>query len=148
MWKRDYSDISAGGFFLAVGLGAAGYAAAHYSLGSLRNIGPGMFPVGAGVALAGFGLAMLVPALARTGARPRFEPGVAAAVLASVAAFALVLPLFGLVPASVALVVVSRLAERHPRPVAMLVLAAILSLLVWAVFVVALGVPLAPVRWP
>ncbi len=148
MWRRDYRDIAAGGFFVVVGLAAAVYAATHYAMGSLRNIGPGAFPAGAGVALAVFGLATLVPALGRAGVRPTVEWDVAAAVLASVAAFALVLPGFGLVPATVALVVVSRLADRRARPVGTLVLALGLGLLAWAVFVLALGVPLAAFRWP
>jgi MFS family permease len=107
-----------------------------------------MFPAGAGVVLAVFGLAILAPALVRAGPRPHVEPDVAAAVLASIAAFALVVPAFGLVPATVALVVVSRLADRRGRSFATLGLAAGLSVLAWGVFVVALGVPLAAVRWP
>ena len=148
MWRRDYRDIAAGGFFVAVGLAAAAHAMTHYAMGSLRNIGPGMFPTGAGVVLAALGVAMLVPALGRAGVRPTVEAGVAVAVLASVAAFALVLPAFGLVPATVALVVVSRLADRRARPLGTLALAAGLSLLAWAIFVLALGVPLDALRWP
>lgn len=148
MRERDHRDIAAGGFLVAVGLGAALYAATHYGMGSLRNIGPGAFPTGAGLVLAALGLAMLVPALGRAGVRGPVEGGVAAAVLASVAAFALVLPRFGLVPATVALVVVARLAARPARPAGTLALAAGLSVLAWAVFVVALGVPLAAFRWP
>jgi hypothetical protein len=148
MWRRDYRDIAAGAFFAAVGGAAAVHAATHYAMGSLRNIGPGMFPAGAGVVLAVFGLAILAPALVRAGPRPHVEPDVAAAVLASIAAFALVVPAFGLVPATVALVVVSRLADRRGRTLARLGLAAGLSVLAWGVFVLALGVPLAAVRWP
>lgn len=148
MWRRDYRDIAAGGFLVAVGVAAAVHAATHYAMGSLRNIGPGMFPAGAGAVLAALGLAMLMPALVRAGPRPQVEAGVAAAVLASISAFALVLPAFGLVPATVALVVVSRLADRRGRALATLGLAVGLSLLAWGVFVLALGVPLAAFRWP
>lgn len=148
MWRRDYRDLAAGGFFVAVGGAAAAYAMTHYALGSLRNVGPGMFPAGAGLALAGLGLGILVPAFGRAGVRPVVEADVAAAVLAAVAAFALVLPLFGLVPATVALVVVSRRADRGARPGVTVALAAALSLIAWAVFALALGVPLAAFRWP
>lgn len=148
MWRRDYRDIVAGGFFLVIGLGAALHAASHHAMGTLRNIGPGLFPAGAGLVLAALGLAMIVPAIARAGVRPTVEPGVAAAVLASVSAFALILPAFGLVPATLALTVVARLAERRPRPVGTLVLAVALAVLAWAVFVAALGVRLPAVRWP
>jgi hypothetical protein len=148
MWKRDYRDIAAGGFFLVVGGAAALYAMTHYAMGSLRNIGPGMFPTGAGIVVAVLGLAILAPALSRAGQRPVVEFDVAAAVLASVAAFAVALPLFGLVPATLVLVVVSRLADRRARPGGTLALAAGLSALAWGVFVLALGVPLTAFRWP
>lgn len=148
MWKRDYRDIATGGFFLFVGGAAALYAMTHYAMGSLRNIGPGMFPTGAGIVVAALGLAILAPALGRAGQRPVVEFDVAAAVLASVAAFAVALPPFGLVPATVALVVVSRLADRRARPWGTLALAAGLSALAWGVFVLALGVPLTAFRWP
>ena len=148
MWKRDYRDVAAGGFFLAIGLGAAFHAATHYDMGSLRNIGPGLFPAGAGCVLAAFGLAMIVPALARAGVRPTVEPGVAGAVLASVAAFALILPAFGLVPATIALAAIAHRAERKVRPLTTVVLAVALAFLAWAVFVIALGVRLPAFRWP
>jgi hypothetical protein len=148
MWGRDWRDIAAGGFFLVLGLAAALHAATSYRMGTLRAIGPGMFPTCIGAAMAAFGLMILVPALGRAGVRPKWEPRIAAAVLASVAAFSAVLPAFGLVPATFALTFVARLAEARRRPFGTLVLAAALSLLAWAVFVAALGVPLAGFRWP
>jgi hypothetical protein len=148
MWRHDYRDIVAGGFFLVLGLAAALHAAASYKLGTLRSIGPGMFPTCIGVAMAVFGLMILIPAFGRAGIRPKWEPGIAAAVLASVAAFSAVLPAFGLVPATFALTFVARLAEPRLRPGGTLALATALSLLTWAVFVAALGVPLPPFRWP
>jgi hypothetical protein len=148
MWKRDYRDIAAGGFFLACGLAASIYAMTHYAMGTFRSIGPGMFPACVGLVTAAFGLAILIPALGRAGVRPSAEPAVALPILGSVAAFCIVVPLFGLVPATFALTLVAGLAETRFRLLAPLVLAAVLSVLTWAVFVAGLGVPLRAFRWP
>lgn len=69
-------------------------------------------------------------------------------ILASVAAFALILPWFGLLPAIAGSVVVATFADDSPsllRPVGIIVF---LSLLTWLVFNVGLGQYLVLFRWP
>jgi hypothetical protein len=56
MLSRDYRDIVGGLLLVVLGLGFSWYAAEHYDLGSLRRMGPGMFPTVLGVALACLGL--------------------------------------------------------------------------------------------
>ena len=148
MGRRDNRDLATGAVFILTGLGAAIWAATHLQLGSFARIGPGMFPVCVGIALAVFGAAILLPALRRAGELPAADLRPAAAVLAAVAVFAATVRLFGLVPASVGLTFVALLADGRPRPIPALVLAAILSFLAWAIFVRGLGVQLDAVRWP
>lgn len=148
MWSRDWRDMAVGAFFLALGLGAAIYAGLHYPLGSLRNIGPGMFPLVIGCAMALCGLGIFVPATIRAGPRFEWEPGVALPVLASIAAFAITLPLLGLIPATVALTFIARLAEPLGGIARVLALGIILGAATWLVFGALLGVPVPALRWP
>ena len=55
MQKRDLKDILAGAVLIALGLPGAAYALATLPLGTLRRMGPGMFPAALGLILALFG---------------------------------------------------------------------------------------------
>jgi hypothetical protein len=144
MQARDYRDIAAGGALCAAGVFAGWHAASSYNLGTIGYMGPGMFPAGVGFILAGLGLMILVPALFRTGAPPQVDWRAAAAVLASIAAFAAVARFFGLIPAAVALTILAVLADGRLGVFRTLLLALGLSLLAYLVFILGLGVPLPP----
>lgn len=148
MYQRDYRDIIGGGLLLLVGAWIAWHASAYYDLGTIRRMGPGLFPTAIGVILALFGLAVMIPAFFRSGTLDEFEFRSTAAVLASVAAFAMVIRPYGLVPAIAALVVVASLAELKFRPVSILASIVVLSALAYLIFRAGLGLPLAMVRWP
>lgn len=148
MWKHDYRDIVAGGFFVLCGLSAAIYAALHYKLGDFSAMGPGMFPTLAGIMVALFGFGILVPAVFTVGEKPHVDLRSAAAVLAGVAAFAAAAAPFGLVPATFLLTGISMLADDRASLRAVLVLAAILSALAFTIFSWGLGVQLVAWRWP
>jgi hypothetical protein len=122
----------------------------RYSMGELRRMGPGYFPVVLGVTLAGLGLLVLLerPALAEPdeAERPALRPILS--LLAGLLAFALLVERFGLLPATFALVLIAAAAEPGLRPKQMLALAAVVSLAAVAIFVLALGLPLRPIIWP
>jgi hypothetical protein len=109
MLSRDYRDIIGGLLLVAVGLAYSYYVGTHYNLGELRRMGPGMFPLALGLILAGFGVIMIVPALFRPGIMPTIRFWTPLFVLTSVVAFANIIGIFGLIPAIVAVIVISSL---------------------------------------
>lgn len=148
MLSRDYKDILGGLLLLATGLVFSWHAYGNYSLGTLRQMGPGMFPFALGLLLSAYGAGIMVPALFRPGALPRFRVWSPLFVLSGVAAFALTVRPFGLLGAIVAVTVVSSFAELKVRPVSLAILCAVLCLLAWLVFHVGLGTAIPMLRWP
>jgi hypothetical protein len=148
MLSRDYRDI-VGGILLAVlGLAFSSYAAANYELGTLRRMGPGMFPTSLGIVLAAFGLVIAVPAFFRSGKRPEVRIWTPIFVLAGVAAFAITIIPFGLIPAVLCVVVISSFAELRIKPFSLSILSTALCIIAWLVFRVGLGLPVAMFWWP
>lgn len=148
MLSRDYRDIVGGALLLVSGLIYAWYAAGHYDLGTLRRMGPGMFPMALGLLLAFFGFLMIIPALFRAGEKPDIRKWSPLFVLAGVAAFAFTIRPFGLIPAVLAVTLISSLAELEVRPLRLATLSASLSLIAYLVFKVGLSLPVAMFRWP
>src|SRR5690606_38453515 len=134
--------------YVAIGLGFAGMALT-YPLGTVARIGPGYFPLGLGLLLAVIGATMIVSSRTagrRTGREPAEAAGslrVAALISASVVAFGLLVRPGGLGLAVVALVVASSLAAPRFHPLRTLILAIALVVLAWAIFILALGLPLS-----
>ncbi|GGL72242.1 tripartite tricarboxylate transporter TctB family protein [Wenxinia marina] len=144
--KRDWPDIWGGLALALVGLAAAGWAWVHYDPGTLRRMGPGAFPLGLGLALAGLGAAIAVPALRRAGAPVKPEPWAAACVLAAILVFGLGLRPLGLVLATASAVLISTLPAPRPGAVWRLVLAALVTALTVVLFHVGLQMTLP--LWP
>lgn len=112
--RRDWPDIWGGLALAALGASASGWALAHYEIGTLRRMGPGLFPVTLGAALAALGLIVALPAWRRAGTTTPVQPQAAAAVLASILIFGFGLSRFGLVGATAASVLVATVPA--PRP--------------------------------
>lgn len=148
MYARDYRDIAGGLLLFAAGAAFAGYAISEYDLGSLRRMGPGGFPAALGVVLALLGLGQAIPAFFRQGVRPDFRIWSPLFVIGGVAAFAVVVQPFGLLPAVVAVVAISSLAELKVRPVQLTLLCAGLCVMNWLVFKIGLGASAPMVNWP
>lgn len=148
MLARDYRDILGGGLLLAAGIWAAWYSATHYELGSFQRMGPGMFPMLLGIVLAVLGALMAGPAFFRPGPKLQIKLFVPALILLAVLSFALLIGPFGLVPAIIAVVVISAFAEDKFRPVPILLLCVVLCVIAWLIFRVGLGLSLAMFTWP
>lgn len=148
MYLRDYRDVLTGGLLICAGLFVALYAARHYALGTLNQMGPGMFPVWLGILLALIGIAILVSGLLRDG--PEIEADIRpfASVVTGLLAFVLTVDVLGMIPAIVLLVAASAYADGEYRPLRTLILGAALAMLAVLVFRIGLGVPIAPFRWP
>jgi len=155
-------DTLGGLLMIALGLAAA-VIGRGYDLGTLRQMGAGWFPVALGVLLAALGLGViltgrpvqdalapdtaLTPETADRTALQTDGDGSAGPsplrslffVLASIGAFALLIPVLGLiltVPISVAL---ASMADPKSRPVPVLLLGLGLAALTSAIFVLGLG---------
>lgn len=108
-------DFWSGAAFVAIGLWFL-WRGQDYRFGSAAAMGPGYFPVLIALALALVGLVVLLKALRAHGAaieRPVLRPLVF--VLAAIVVFALSIERFGLVPATIAAIVVASPASRAFR---------------------------------
>lgn len=141
-------DLTGGAILLVVGMAASYVAITSYPLGTIQRMGPGMFPAGLGVILAGLGALQIVLAWRQPRKAPEIRIFSPILILASIAAFAIVIGPFGLVPAIVSLIFVASAAELRLRLMDMLLLSVGLSLLAPFVFSFCLGLPITLVSWP
>jgi hypothetical protein len=107
-----------------------------------------MPPVTLGVLLAAFGVIIAVPALFRRGRMPEILIWEPLCVLSAVAAFAAIIRPFGMIPAVLAVIIISSLAEARFRPLNLAALSATLCLIAWLTFGVGLALPIPMVSWP
>jgi hypothetical protein len=112
--KRDYY---AGALMILIGLIAA-QDGTHYAMGTLRQMGPGYFPIALGVILIILG--MLIAGTASTGGPAAEEASLPhsewrgwAAILAGPICFIILGKYFGMAPATFACVFVSALGDRE-----------------------------------
>lgn len=148
MLSRDYRDVVGGVLLVVFGLAFSRYAVAHYDLGTLQRMGSGMFPVALGVLLTAFGLIIAALAMFRQGKMPEVRFWTPFFVLSGVAAFAVMIRPFGLIPAVLAVTIISSFAELQVRPFSLAVLCATLCLIAWLTFGVGLGLSTPMARWP
>lgn len=148
MFSRDYRDIVGGLLLVLLGLAFSGYAVTQYDLGTLRRMGPGMFPAILGGTMALLGVLHVIPAINRRGKMPELRVFSPLFVLSGCAAFALTLTKFGLLPAVAALTIVSSFAELEIKPARLIVLVISLCLIAWLVFGIGFGLNLPMYRWP
>lgn len=151
MSATDWRDLTGGAVLVVAGLAYAAHSALSYDAGSLRSIGPGLFPTAAGGLLAMLGAAISInalidrPALVR---RAQHLPlRVPATILLAVAVFALSIERFGLLPSTLAVVAISALASRLSRARGVVLLALVLMALVAAIFKFGLGLLVPLFDW-
>ena len=140
-------DLVAGLALIVAGAAYAAYASAYMPLGTLRQMGPGMFPMGLGVLLAIFGAVILVPAFVQRAEIPKVNPRALLAVTASVVVFAILIRRVGLLPSVVVTTLVASLAIPGRRPLLILVLCIALAALTWLIFVQLLNLTVPVIRW-
>jgi hypothetical protein len=143
---RAPGDFLAGVIFAAVGV-ASLVIGRGYRLGSLLSMGPGYFPRIVGVLLTAFGLIVAIAALRADNEGLdawRLRPIVL--VTAAIVAFGFCLERYGLVIASMVLVVVACFADRGRKIPEAIGVAVLLTLIAWVVFVKGLEMPM--LVWP
>ncbi|GGH45008.1 tripartite tricarboxylate transporter TctB family protein [Frigidibacter albus] len=148
MSTLDTRELAGGLFLIATGGLFSGYALAKYSIGTVTKMGPGMVPVALGALLVVFGIVVAVGALTKGRNTSEIRVAVPLIILGSVLVFGLLIAPFGLFPAIIGCVLVATLAEGKVRPRFSLVLAGVLCVLAWLVFVVALQLAVPLIDWP
>jgi hypothetical protein len=143
--KKDFW----GGLFLTgAGVLFSVGASLHYPLGTLVDMGPGMFPMGLGILLAALGALIMLPALVRGGfGRLAVDGRSLLAIAGGTLAFILTVERFGLAVAVLSLTWLSSLAVKRLSTVRALGLGVALTAVIWLVFVYGLGVPLQLLAW-
>jgi Tripartite tricarboxylate transporter TctB family len=134
-------DFLAGLVFLAFGWGAM-HGAREFEIGTLARMGPGWFPAALGLVLALFGVFLAARGIAWTN-KETVSWGWRAPVciVASMLAFAFLLPRLGLVAALLAMFFIAALGGREFRWREVLVLSLVMTALAVGVFVVLLKLP-------
>lgn len=137
-----------GGLGLLLFGGGYLWEALRYPLGTMRNIGPGGFPLLIGILLVAIAVFLLIRGLLEAREEFAFPWRPFLMISLSIAAFALLVKSFGLIAAVVAAVFLSTASESGLPVVRTTLLAAFLTLMSWFIFIFALGMPLQLVHWP
>ena len=145
--SRDYTDILAGCVLVAIGLFAALYATKNYDIGTVEEMGPGMFPAAVGWVMTAIGVLIAAPAFFRLGDMPRPEWRPAIRVIAGVLAFAATVDVLGMVTALMLLTVIAVTADDKLGWKGALSLAVGITVLATLIFRVALEIPLPLFKW-
>ena len=147
MHTRDYRDIIAGGVLVILGAAVSFHATTSLGLGTLMRLGSGGFPAALGLLLVGFGLALVIPAVARRGELPKVAFVPAVAVLASMLVFALLLRPLGIAPAVFVMTMVATQADRKLTLIKSAVLALLLATIAALIFPIGLGIRVPVFAW-
>ena len=135
-------EFYAGLVFFGIGL-AALIVARDYRLGTATRMGPGYFPLCLSLLLMLLGVASSVRSLRMSRGAPigqwRLMP--LAAIVLGVVAFGLLVERGGLVPALLALLVISAAPRLVARPIEVVITIALLTAAAVALFVYGLGMP-------
>lgn len=118
-----------------------------YDMGSLRRMGPGFFPVMVGSVLLLFAVLLVLEVWHSEKEKDFWIPRPLLTICAGFVAFGALLDRAGLVPATVAMVVLVSLAEKPLRPMATVATAIGLSVLGVLVFIYGFGLPLDAFAW-
>lgn len=148
MTTKNAKDLVSGSVMLILGVAYSWRALVTHDIGTLRRMGPSMFPFGLGVLLSVLGIAILLTAFFRTSDGKLELNGRSMAVVAgAVAMFALTIDRFGLIPSVIATAIVSAFAAHGNRMPVVLMLCIGLSFISWLIFVVVLRMPVELWLW-
>lgn len=148
MYRRDYRDLIGGGLLIVLGLWIGFHSLANFNLGTVSQMGPGMFPACLGFLMALLGLVIGLPALFRPGPLLSIEWRSLGMILLAVLAFGLLVVPFGMVPAVGAATIISMGSGDRFKWLESVIVAAVLCVLAYLIFRIGLGIFLDPFRWP
>lgn len=143
--KRSWTAVIGPLAWLAVALLFI-LAARQLDLGTLRRLGPGAYPMAAAVLLAVLSVSLAAATLLSGDAAPRADWAPAIAVCTALAAFALLSPLVGVLPAAFCAVLAASLPDRALRWWGKLLLGLAVAAGVWLIFIWGLRLPFIAFR--
>ena len=141
-------DAFAGAALAIVGGAVTIYSYSHYSIGAISRMGPGMFPFMLGIALVVVAVAVLLKSFTQPSVQIEVNVRAAAFVLASLALFALMIKPFGVVPALLALLLVSSAAVPGRRLAGTTAFSVLVTCGMVFIFVFLMNLNLSLFRWP
>lgn len=139
-------EIIAGLAIVLLGMFTA-YEATNYEIGTVAMMGAGFFPLALGISLIVLGTVLVASSTLSEWVELDFPIGPFLLIAAGILAFAILLERFGLVAATVALVILVSLADARNNLVTIAVNAIALSIFGVVVFIWGLRLPLAPFVW-
>ena len=148
MLVKAKQDLFAGLLVAVVGAVVSLHVATSYNIGTPAQMGPGFFPLCLSICMVVMGLLIAGFGARAAHVEMTIEGKPLVAILASIAAFALVLPLFGLLPATFLQVVICLASEQRPRILVILLTALGVSAVAFLVFRVGLQIALPALKWP
>lgn len=126
-----------------IGFGVAGIVIARdYQFGTIRRMGPGLFPVATAVVVVLLAVATTVETLTQPPRKTETAWRPLIFISLAVIAWAMLIDSAGLLPATVAMIVISGLAKPPFRPVALFLLSAGICIAGYLIFIVGLRMPL------
>lgn len=131
---------------LMAGLGFAIGAATSLELGSFRRMGPGAFPLLVGGVLGLLALIALIENLRMPMNVETADPWAVLGVVGGVSAFAFLTPLMGVLPATAIAVFATGSVIPEFRWPYRIALSLGVSIAVWLIFVLGLGIPFVAIR--
>lgn len=146
-WLKDWPSA-----VLLIVVGAlVAWKGADYSIGEMRRMGPGFFPVALGVLLMLLGALLFVPSLGASSAEAGEPTPVDlrgwGCVIAGVLAFIVLGAYGGLIPATLGLVFISALGDRRNSLLTAVMVAVVMTLIAVFVFSMLLGVQFPLFLW-
>jgi hypothetical protein len=145
MTRRDWSDLFAALVLAAVGVYVF-FRALSYGIGPATRMGSGNVPMMLGIILVVLSLWIATSAWRRSGKPVAISWRPLVCVAAAIAAFCLLLPLAGFLPAIVCTIVICSLADPRVSMKGTLGLVVVVTLLSWLIFAVGLRISLPVVR--
>jgi hypothetical protein len=142
-------DFLSGMIFIIIGLVAVVTAQKNYPMGTSLKMGPGYFPTVLGYIMTAFGLYVTVRGLIKGEEKVEGVWGVKPAIMVSLglAAFGLVMNLLGLIPALIVMIFVSAFGGPEFKFKEVLILAVVLTVMSWGIFIYGLNMPLRLFFW-
>ena len=141
-------DAVAGCFLSAIGAFIAIYAYMHYPVGQISRMGPGMFPVLLGSALVVVAIGIIIQSSVQRSETVEVNLRSACVILVALAAFALIVDPFGIVPALLALMLISSAAVTGRRLVPTLLFCIVVTGVIVFIFAYVMNLNLDLVRLP
>ena len=144
--RTSYKDLMTGILLTFLGFFISLYATYHYEIGSLRNMGPGYFPLVLAILLSLSGLSIAAVALLKSRSQPddsrSFNFRSFLSTIAAITLFAILIYPLGIFLATMILAVVSLITVRDLSLGRMALIAIGLAIFSWLVFKVGLKMPL------